>query len=104
MVYAAREANDAIFLDEIKDRAAALGNVTLVPLFSDEGNFARVDMTKVKLPDPLSTCDDYLCGPRPMMVETLTHDLGKEGVDKAQIHTEAFEFRQGRRKKRRPGK
>jgi len=63
-----------------------------VPLFSDEGNFARVDMMKVKLPDPLSTYDYYLCGPRPM-VDTLMRDLRKEGVTRTQIHTEAFEFR-----------
>ena len=62
LVYAAREAQDAIFLDELKDRAAALGNVTLVPLFSDEGNFARVDMMKAKLPDPLDTYDYFMCG------------------------------------------
>jgi predicted ferric reductase len=92
LVYAAREANDAIFLDELKDRAAELGNVTLVPLFSDEGNFARVDMMKVKLPDPLNTYDYYLCGPRPM-VDNLMRDLKKEGVGKEQMHTEAFEFR-----------
>ena len=65
LVYAAREASDAIFLDELKDRAATLGNVTLVPLFSDEGNFARVDIMKVKLPDPLNSYDYYLCGPPP---------------------------------------
>jgi len=92
LIYAAREARDAIFLDELKDRAAKLGNVTLVPLFSDEGNYARVDMMKVRLPDPLNTYDYYLCGPRPM-VDTLMRDLKTEGVAKTRIHTEAFEFR-----------
>lgn len=92
LVYAAREEKDAVFLEELKARAENLGNVTLVPLFSDEGNFARVDMMKIKLPDDLSTYDYFLCGPKPM-VESLVNDLRKEGVDKTQIHTEAFEFR-----------
>lgn len=92
LVYAAREAQDAIFLDELKDRAAELGNVTLVPLFSDEGNFARVDMMKQKLPDPLNTYDYFMCGPKPM-VDGIMKDLKKEGVSRSNIHTEAFEFR-----------
>ena len=76
----------------MKDRAAKLGNVTLVPLFSDEGNFARVDMMKQKLPDPLGTYDFFMCGPRPM-IDGLIKDLRKEGVGRDRIHTEAFEFR-----------
>ena len=92
LVYAAREKNDAIFLEELEARAAELGNVTLVPLFSDEGNFARVDMMKVKLPDPLGTYDYFLCGPKPM-VDGLVKGLRKEGVQRHRIHTEAFEFR-----------
>lgn len=92
LVYAAREKNDAIFLDELNARSAELGNVTLVPLFSDEGNFARVDMMKVKLPDPLDSYDYFLCGPKPM-VDGLVKGLRKEGVPRTRIHTEAFEFR-----------
>ncbi|WP_299410899.1 ferredoxin reductase family protein [uncultured Roseobacter sp.] len=92
LVYAAREEQDAIFLEELKDRAAELGNVTIVPLFSDEGNFARVDMMKLKLPDPLGTYDYFMCGPKPM-VDGIMKDLRSEGVSRSQIHTEAFEFR-----------
>ena len=92
LVYAAREAQDAIFLDELRDRAAELGNVTLVPLFSDEGNFARVDMMKQKLPDPLDSYEYFMCGPKPM-VDGIIADLRKEGVPRSRIHTEAFEFR-----------
>lgn len=92
LVYAAREAQDAIFLDELKERAAFLGNVTLVPLFSDEGNFARVDIMKQKLPDPLNTYEYFMCGPRPM-TDGIMADLRKEGVRRNRIHTEAFEFR-----------
>ncbi|MCR9237058.1 MAG: ferric reductase-like transmembrane domain-containing protein [Alphaproteobacteria bacterium] len=92
LVYAAREEKDAVFLEELKHRANQLGNVTLVPLFSQDGNFARVDIMKTKLPDPLSTYDYFLCGPKPM-VEGLVHDLRNQGVNRSQIHTEAFEFR-----------
>ncbi len=92
LVYAAREKQDAIFLDELKERAAKLSNLTLVPLFSDEGNFARVDMMKQKLPDPLNTYEYFMCGPTPM-VHGIMADLKKEGVGREKIHTEAFEFR-----------
>lgn len=92
LVYAAREEQDAIFLDELKARAKELGNITLVPLFSDEGNFARVDIMKQKLPDPLNSYDYFMCGPKPM-IDGLMKDLKKEGVGRSNIHTEAFEFR-----------
>lgn len=92
LVYAAREPQEAIFLDEIKARAAELGNVTIVPLFSSEGNFARVDMMKQKLPDPLHSYEYFMCGPKPM-IDGIMRDLKSEGVKRASIHTEAFEFR-----------
>lgn len=92
LVYAARNKTDAIFLEELEARAAELGNITLVPLFSDEGNFARVDIMKEKLPDPLESYDYFLCGPKPM-VDGLVKGLRKEGVPRTSIHTEAFEFR-----------
>ncbi len=92
LVYASRNVDDAIFLDELRKRAAELGNVTLVPLFSDDGDFARVDIMKVKLPDRLDSYDYFLCGPKPM-VNGLINDLKAEGVKRGQIHTEAFEFR-----------
>ncbi|ABD56656.1 ferredoxin reductase family protein [Jannaschia sp. CCS1] len=92
LVYAAREEQDAIFLDELKARAAELGNVKLISLFSDNGEFARVDIMKQKLPDPLGTYDYFMCGPKPM-IETIMKDLKAEGVGRSKIHTEAFEFR-----------
>lgn len=92
LVYAAREERDAIFLDELRARANELPNVTLVPLFSDEGNFARVDMMQQKLPDLLESYDYFMCGPKPM-IDGLMKDLKKVGVPRTRIHTEAFEFR-----------
>ncbi|MEM8540253.1 MAG: ferredoxin reductase family protein [Pseudomonadota bacterium] len=92
LVYAAREEQDAIFLDELKTLAKKLGNITLVPLFSNDGDFARVYIMKQKLPDPLDSYDFFMCGPKPM-IDGLMKDLNKEGVGRSNIHTEAFEFR-----------
>lgn len=91
-VYASRNEEEAIFLDELKARAEDLGNVTLHPLFSDKGEFARVDVAKEKLPEALTNYEYFICGPKPM-VEGLMRDLKKEGIKRSQIHTEAFEFR-----------
>ena len=91
-VYAARNEEEAIFLDELKSRASELGNITLYPLFSDAGEFCRVDIAKQRLPDSLSTFEYFICGPKPM-VDGLMKDFQKEGVKRSQIHTEAFEFR-----------
>ena len=66
--------------------------MTIVPLFSDKGNFARVDIMKTKLPDPLNSYEYFMCGPKPM-TDALRKGLKAEGVTRKQIHTEAFEFR-----------
>ena len=91
-VYAARNEEEAIFLDELKARAAELGNITLYPLFSDMGEFARVDIAKERLPNALDAFEYFICGPK-QMVDSLMKDLKKEGVQRSKIHTEAFEFR-----------
>ncbi len=91
-VYASRNKKEAIFLDELKARAAELGNIILYPLFSDEGEFARVDVAKEKLPEPLGSYEYFICGPKPM-VDSLMKGLKQEGVQRTRIHTEAFEFR-----------
>ena len=92
LVYAVRDTEEAVFLDEIKAKAEALANVTVVLLQSNNGEFARVDIMKTKLAEPLANYDFFLCGPKPM-VNGLIKDLKKEKVPKARIHTEAFEFR-----------
>lgn len=91
-VYAARNEEEAIFLDEIKAKAAELGNITLYPLFSDEGEFARIDVAKERLPQALDAYEYFICGPKPM-IDGLMRDLKNEGVQRRNIHTEAFEFR-----------
>ncbi|MCP4303523.1 MAG: hypothetical protein GY788_01290 [bacterium] len=91
-VYAVREKAEAAFLDEITRKAEELGNVKVVVLESNEGQFARVDVMKEKLAGVLNDYDFFLCGPKPM-VNGITKDLRKEGVPTKKIHTEAFEFR-----------
>lgn len=90
--YAARNKEEAIFLDELEALAAKRSNLTMYPLFSDEGEFARIDVAKEKLPGALTDYDYFICGPKPM-VEALMKDLKKEGVQRKRIHVEAFEFR-----------
>lgn len=90
--YASRNEEEALFLEEIKERAQKLGNITLYPLFSDVGEFARIDVAKDRLPEPLDSYEYFICGPKPM-VDGLMRDLRKEGVQRKNIHTEAFEFR-----------
>lgn len=92
LVYAARNETDAIFLPELKERAKELGNVTIVPLFSDQKHFANVEAMKTRLPDALDTYEYFMCGPKPM-TSAIMKDLKKAGVPRAKIHTEAFEFR-----------
>ncbi|MEO9825140.1 MAG: ferric reductase-like transmembrane domain-containing protein [Paracoccaceae bacterium] len=92
LVYAARSADEALYLDELRGHGTRLGNVKVIPLFSDDGLFARVDVMKEKLPDPLPSYDFFLCGPKPML-DGLMADLKKQGVSRDKIHTEAFEFR-----------
>lgn len=90
--YAARNEEEAIFLDELKSRAAELGNITLYPLFSSVGECARVDIVKERITDSLDVFEYFICGPKPM-VDGLMRDLKKSGIQRSCIHTEAFEFR-----------
>ena len=92
LVYASRDREDAIFLDELQGHADRLGNVTVEPLFSEQGQFARVDRLKQSLPEPLGAYEFFMCGPVPM-IGGIMKDLSKEGVARGRIHTEAFEFR-----------
>lgn len=92
LVYACRNKDEALFLAELQERAAELGNVKVSPLYSEDGDFARVDMIQHKLPNALTDYDYFMCGPKPM-IDAITRDLHAQGVTKTRIHTEAFEFR-----------
>lgn len=91
-IYAPRSKDEAIFLNELKTRAAGLGNTTLYRLFLDKGGFAPADVAKEKLPEALTTYEFFICGTK-QIVEGLLRNLRKEGVKRSRIHTEAFEFR-----------
>ncbi len=91
-VYATRNREEALFLDEIQSCTAELGNISIHPLFSDQDEFARIDIAKEKLSGFLTEYEYFICGPKPM-VDGFVRDLKKEGVLRSKIHTEAFEFR-----------
>lgn len=91
-VYATRNKDEALFLDEIQTQANNLGNFRVISLLSDEGNFANIDVLKDTLDKALKEYDYFMCGPKPM-VDGLMKDLKKSGVQRRRIHTEAFEFR-----------
>lgn len=90
--YAARNKEEAIFLEELRTIAAERDNLTLYYFFSEDGDFARVDAAKERLPGALTDYEYFICGPKPM-VEGLMKDLKKEGVKRKAMHVEAFEFR-----------
>ncbi len=92
LIYAVRERNEALFLEEIQAKCDALGNVKVVLLQSNQGEFARVDIMKTKLDQQLNDYDYFLCGPKPML-DGLRKDMKADGVPDANIHFEAFEFR-----------
>ena len=91
-VYATRNKDEALFLDEIQTQANDLGNFRVISLLSDEGNFANIDVLNDTLDKALKEYDYFMCGPKPM-VDGLMKDLKKSGVQRRRIHTEAFEFR-----------
>ena len=92
LVYAVREEKEALFLEELDQHAAKLPNLKIVSLYSNKGEFARVDIMKTKIDGALSDYDFFLCGPKPML-KGLIKDLKAARVPSNSIHTEAFEFR-----------
>lgn len=92
LVYAVREEPEALFIQELAEISYKIPAVRLVPLFSNQGQFASVEAMKENLPETLNTYEYFMCGPKPM-VDGLLTGLKKAGVDRSKIHTEAFEFR-----------
>jgi predicted ferric reductase len=91
-VYATRNKDEALFLDEIQKQADDLGNFRVISLLSGEGNFANIDVLKDTLDQSLKDDDYFMCDPKPM-IDGLMKDLKVSGVQRRRIHTEAFEFR-----------
>jgi len=90
--YAARNKEQALYLEELKAIEAVRDNLTLYYFFSEDGDFARVDAAKEMLPGQLNDYEYFICGPKPM-VDGLMKDLKVEGVKRKAMHVEAFEFR-----------
>lgn len=91
-VYATRNKDEALFLNEIQTQANDLGNFRLNSLLSDEGNLANIDVLHDTLDKALKEYDYFMCGPKPML-DGLMKDLKESGVQRRRVHTEAFEFR-----------
>ena len=91
-VYATRNKDEALFLNEIQTQANDLGNFRVISLLSDEGNFANIDVLHDTLDKALKEYDYFMCGPKPML-DGLMKDLKEPGVQRRRVHTEAFEFR-----------
>ena len=91
-VYATRNKDEALFLDEIQMQADDLGNFRVISLLSDEGNFANIDVLKDTLDQSLKDYDYFMCGPKPM-IDGLMKDLKASGIQRRRIHTGAFDFR-----------
>ncbi len=92
LVYGVREIGEALFHAELQSLSKKLPNFKLVTLQSNKGEFARVDIMKTRLGQPIASYDYFLCGPRPM-VDGIMKDLRKAGVARHKLHSEAFEFR-----------
>ena len=90
-IYAARNAAEALHLDEIGTRANALG-VRVLALYSDEKQCATYDSLRAHIPGDLTQVEYFFCGPKAMVGNLMTA-LKAQGVARAHMHAEAFEFR-----------
>ena len=92
LYYCVRLSREALFLDELEARAAALGGIA-IRLF-DSGSGARIDATAVEK-DLVGTPGEwsyFLCGPK-ALATAISEGLANRGVPARRIHTEEFEFR-----------
>ncbi|MCY4488460.1 MAG: ferredoxin reductase family protein [Deltaproteobacteria bacterium] len=92
LYYCVRTASEALFLGELKARAADLGGVTITLFTSDAGARIDADAIRADLGEALTDWSYYLCGPKPM-VAAVSDGFAKRGVSARRIHNEEFEFR-----------
>ena len=90
--YCVRTADEALFYDELKERAAQVGGVTISRLDSDKGE--RIDAIAIKadIGGNMRDWEFYFCGPKPMTA-AVCEGLSNLGVSKRRFHKEEFEFR-----------
>ena len=92
LYYCVRAAREALFLSEIRGRAAELDDVTVTLFDSDAGARIDADAIGTDLGGAFGEWSYYLCGPKPM-VEAVSGGLRKQGVSRRSVHNEEFEFR-----------
>ena len=91
LFYCVREAKEAVFWDELTQRAI-LGRVRLHRIETKTGARFGVERLVAKLGDDLTRWDYYLCGPQPL-TSAISKGLRRCDVPARQIHDEAFELR-----------
>ena len=91
LYYCVREAKEAVFWDELTQRAILAG-VTLHRIETETGARLGIERLVADLGDDLARWDYYLCGPRPL-TSAMSRGLRRREVPARQIHDEAFELR-----------
>lgn len=91
LFYTVRTPEEALFQGEFQTAADRLTGFRLHPVYSNSDG--RLDAAKiVAASGPLQGKDFYLCGPV-AMIEALTSQLLKRGLERHRIHFEEFNFR-----------
>ena len=91
LYYCVREAKEAVFWDELTQRAI-LGGVSLHRIETETGARFGVERLVADLGDELTRWDYYLCGPQ-QMTGAISKGLRRRDVPARRIHNEAFELR-----------
>lgn len=91
LYYCVREGKEAVFWDELTQRAI-LGGVTLHRIETETGVRFGVERLVSDLGDDLMRWEYYLCGPQPL-TGAISKGLRRREVPARQIHDEAFELR-----------
>ena len=91
LYYCVREGKEAVFWDEMTQRAI-LGGVSLHRIETETGARLGIERLVADLGNDLTPWDYYLCGPRPL-TSAISKGLRRREVPARQIHDEAFELR-----------
>ena len=91
LYYCVREGKEAVFWDELTQRAI-LGGVSLHRIETETGARLGIERLVADLGDDLTRWEYYLCGPRPL-TSAISKGLRRREVPARQIHDEPFELR-----------
>lgn len=91
LYYCVRDTKEAVFWDELTQRAILLG-VSLHRIESETGARFDVERLVADLGDDLTRWGYYLCGPQPL-TSAISNGLRRREVPARQIHDEEFELR-----------